>query len=58
MTENPANFGSRGCEMRKLDNKWWEGSKWLQNQTQWPETTFATENSLINCYRNSLKKLR
>ena len=44
MIENPANFGSRGCEMRKLDNKWWEGSKWLQNQTQWPETTFATEN--------------
>ena len=23
--ENPADFGSRGCEICKLDNKWWEG---------------------------------
>ena len=32
--ENPAEFGSRGCEICKLGNKWWKGPKWLQDQTQ------------------------
>ena len=37
MKENPTDLGSRGCEIYKLDNIWWEGPKWLQDQTQWPE---------------------
>ena len=34
--ENTADLESRGCEICKLDNKWWKGPKCLQDQTQWP----------------------
>ena len=34
---NPADLGTRVCEICKLDNKWWESPKWLQDQTQWSE---------------------
>ena len=35
--ENPGDLGSRGCEICNLDKKWWEGPKWLQDQTHWPK---------------------
>ena len=51
--ENPSDFGSRGCEVCKLDNKWWEGPKWPQGQTQWPEQP-KTE----NCEESDIEKKR
>ena len=35
--ENSIVHKSRGCEICKLDNTWWEGPRWLQDQTQWLE---------------------
>ena len=31
--ENSEDLGCRGCEICTLDNKRWEGPKWLQDQT-------------------------
>ena len=34
--ENPADFGSRGCNVDKLPRKWLEGPTWLQSKEEWP----------------------
>ena len=53
MKENPAEFGSRGCEICKLDNKWWKGPKWLQDQTQQSE-----QPKIENCGKSDVEKKR
>ena len=49
--ERKPDFGSRGCEICKLGNKWWDGSKWLHDQTQWPE-----QPKIENCKESDVKK--
>ena len=51
--ENPAEFGNRGCEICKLDNKWWKGPKWLQDQTQQSE-----QPKIENCGKSDVEKKR
>ena len=55
--ENPADLGSRGCEICKLDNKWWEGPKWFQDQTQWAEELKNMFHKLLSKF-SLLKTLR
>ena len=49
--ENLAKFGSRGCEICDLDNKWWEGPEWLQYQTLQPE-----QPKIENCKESDIEK--
>ena len=50
-TENPANFERRDCEIYKLNNMWWKGPKWLQDQAQWPEQPI-----IENCKESDIEK--
>ena len=34
--ENPADFGSRGGNVRDANRLWWEGPKWLATKGNWP----------------------
>ena len=34
-TENPADIGSRGCNINKLPKEWFERPVWLQNKDNW-----------------------
>ena len=42
--QNPANLGSRGCDISKLGQNWWEGPVWLRDRNSWPDQPMA-ENS-------------
>ena len=33
--ENPADIGSRGCNVNNLPKKWLEGPTWLQIKKEW-----------------------
>ena len=35
--ENPADIASRGAKFCELDDKWWYGPDWLNDETKWPE---------------------
>ena len=41
---NPADLGSRGCELRKLCEFWWNGPEWLRDCKNWPEQPDITNN--------------
>ena len=30
-------LGSRGCDIGKLGQNWWEGHVWLRNPNSWPD---------------------
>ena len=34
---NPADIGSRGCNVESLADEWWDGPSWLANHEEWPE---------------------
>ena len=34
---NPADIGSRGCNVESLEDEWWDGPSWLANHEEWPE---------------------
>ena len=34
---NPADLGSRGCNVESLADEWWDGPSWLANHEEWPE---------------------
>ena len=46
-----ADFGSRGCEICNLDNKWSKGPKWLKDQTEQPEQPI-----IENCKESDIEK--
>ena len=35
--QNPADLGSRGCDIGKLGQDWWEGPVWLRDWNSWPD---------------------
>ena len=35
--KNPADIGSRGCELSKLCEFWWDGTEWLGDCENWPQ---------------------
>ena len=35
--QNPADLGSRGCDVGKLRQNWWEGPAWLRDRNSWPD---------------------
>ena len=49
--KNPTDLGSRSCETCKLDNKWWEGPKQLQDKSQWPK-----QPKIENCEKSEVEK--
>ena len=34
---NPADIASRGCDAKKLNNRWFKGPEWMTNTNEWPE---------------------
>ena len=35
--QNPADIASRGADFSELDNKYWYGPDWLEDEERWPE---------------------
>ena len=43
---NLADLGSRGCELRKLSEVWWDGLEWLGDCKNMPEQRNITNNEI------------
>ena len=54
---NPADLGSRGCELRKLCEFWWNGPEWLRDCKNWPEQPDITNNDESEIERKMVKEL-
>ena len=54
---NPADLGSRDCELRKLCEFWWNGPEWLGDCKNWPEQPNITNNDESEVKRKMVKEL-
>ena len=54
---NPADIGSRGCELSKLSKMWWSGPEWLVNCEKWPEQPEITKCDESEIERKKVKEI-
>ena len=60
--ENPSDLGSRGAEPKKLEEFWFQGPSWLNNERSWPtqpeisETTDALKEKIPRTEKQLLAK--
>ena len=54
---NPADLGSRGCELRKLCKFWWNGPERLRDCKNWPQQPDITNNDESEIERKMVKEL-
>ena len=52
---NPADLGSRGYELRKLCEFWWNEPEWLGDCKNWPEQPDITNNNESEINRKMVK---
>ena len=54
---NPADLGSRGNQLRRLCEVWWNGPEWLRDCKNWPEQPDITNNDESEIERKMAKEL-
>ena len=54
---NPADLSSRGCELRKLCEFWWDGPEWLGDCKNCPEQPNIASNDESKIERKNAKEL-
>ena len=54
---NPADLGSRGSELRKFCEFWWDGPEWLGHCKNWPEQPNITSNNKSKIETKKVKEL-
>ena len=55
--QNPADLGSRGCDIGKLGQNWWEGPVWLRYPNSWPHQPMIESSEKSEIERNRVKKI-
>ena len=56
-SQNPADLGSRGRDIGKLGQNWWEGPVWLRYPNSWPHQPMIESSEESEIERNRVKKI-
>ena len=54
--QNPADLGSRGCDIGKLGQNWWEGAEWVRDPNSWPDQPTIERNEESEIKRKIIKE--
>ena len=55
--QNPADLGSRGCDIGKLEQNWWEGPVWLRDPNSWPDQPMIESSEESEIERKRVKEI-
>ena len=55
--QNPADLGSRGCYMGKLEQNWWESFVWLRDPNCWPDQPMIESSEGSEIERKRVKEI-
>ena len=55
--QNPADLGSRGCDIGKLRQNWWEGPSWLRHRNSWPDQPMIESSEESEIERKRVKEI-
>ena len=53
--QNPADLGSRGCDVGKLRQNCWEGPAWLRDRNSWPDQPMTESSEESEIERKRIK---
>jgi len=55
--ENPADLGSRGCDLKSLTSFWWEGPNWISDEPSWPKQPIIQKSVTTEDEKRKVKQL-